>query len=64
MIAVANGDDGRGFDPSATTYGSGMQGMVDRLDAVGGTLEVSSEPGRGTVVRGEIRLGSDRGHDA
>jgi signal transduction histidine kinase len=58
------GDDGRGFDPSATTYGTGMQGMVDRLDAIGGTLEVSSEPGRGTVVRGEIRLGSDRGHDA
>ncbi|MGZ4109979.1 MAG: histidine kinase [Actinomycetota bacterium] len=49
-------DDGRGFDFAATTYGSGMQGMADRLDAIGGTLEVRSEPGHGTLVRGEIAL--------
>jgi signal transduction histidine kinase len=49
-------DDGRGFDPTATSYGTGMQGMVDRLDAIGGTLEVSSESGRGTVVLGRIQL--------
>jgi signal transduction histidine kinase len=49
-------DDGRGFDPSTTTYGTGMQGMVDRLDAIGGTLEVSSEPGQGTRVLGRIAL--------
>jgi signal transduction histidine kinase len=49
-------DDGRGFDPTATSYGTGMQGMVDRLDAIGGTLEVSSESGRGTMVLGRIAL--------
>jgi signal transduction histidine kinase len=49
-------DDGRGFDPGATGYGTGLQGMADRLDAIGGTLEVGSEPARGTVVRGRIRL--------
>jgi signal transduction histidine kinase len=49
-------DDGRGFDPIATSYGTGMQGMVDRLDAIGGTLEVSSESGRGTMVLGRIAL--------
>jgi signal transduction histidine kinase len=49
-------DDGRGFDPTATSYGTGMQGMVDRLDAIGGTLEVSSESGRGTMVLGRITL--------
>ncbi|MGZ6543977.1 MAG: GAF domain-containing sensor histidine kinase, partial [Actinomycetota bacterium] len=31
-------DDGRGFDADATTYGTGVQGMADRLDAIGGTL--------------------------
>jgi len=30
--------------------------MADRLDAIGGKLEVASEPARGTLVRGRIRL--------
>jgi signal transduction histidine kinase len=49
-------DDGRGFDPRETGYGTGLQGMADRLDAIGGELEVTSGPGRGTVVRGRITL--------
>jgi signal transduction histidine kinase len=47
-------DDGDGFDPSSTRRGSGLQGMADRLDAVGGTLEVGSNPGMGTTVTGRI----------
>jgi signal transduction histidine kinase len=47
-------DDGRGFDPSSTGYGTGLQGMVDRLEAVGGTVEVRSAPGAGTSVIGRI----------
>lgn len=49
-------DDGRGFDPNETGYGTGLQGMADRLDAVGGALEVASTPGRGTRVTGKIPL--------
>lgn len=49
-------DDGRGFDTSRTGYGTGVQGMADRLDAVGGSLEISSEPGRGTSVTGRVPL--------
>ena len=45
-------DDGSGFDPSSTGYGTGLQGMADRLDAIGGTLQVRSAPGEGTVVTG------------
>jgi signal transduction histidine kinase len=51
-------DDGRGFDTSRTGYGTGLQGMADRLDAVGGGLEISSEPGRGTSVIGRVPLDS------
>jgi signal transduction histidine kinase len=51
-------DDGRGFDPEQTSYGTGLRGMVDRLEAVGGRLEVSSSPGHGTVIRGRIALGT------
>ncbi|MGH2634763.1 MAG: sensor histidine kinase [Actinomycetota bacterium] len=46
-------DDGRGFDPSAVS-GSGLTNMRDRLDALGGALEVRSSPGRGTTISGRI----------
>jgi signal transduction histidine kinase/drug/metabolite transporter superfamily protein YnfA len=49
-------DDGVGFDPSTGGHGTGLQGMADRLDAIGGQLEVASAPGSGTTVRGRIRL--------
>ena len=47
-------DDGRGFDADTTTFGTGVQGMADRLDAIGGTLDIRSAPGEGTRVRGEV----------
>jgi signal transduction histidine kinase len=47
-------DDGVGFDPVDTGYGTGLQGMVDRLDALGGAVLVESRPGEGTAVRGRI----------
>ncbi len=47
-------DDGAGFDTATTAYGTGLQGMADRLDTVGGTLTVRSVPGDGTTVAGEI----------
>jgi signal transduction histidine kinase len=47
-------DDGRGFDTAATGYGTGVQGMVDRVAALGGELRVLSEPGSGTTVVGSL----------
>jgi signal transduction histidine kinase len=47
-------DDGAGFDWSHRVEGIGFVSMEDRIGAVGGTLEVSSEPGRGTIVRGVV----------
>jgi len=47
-------DDGAGFDPSSTGYGTGLQGMADRLEAVGGTLELRSTPGEGTTVAARL----------
>jgi signal transduction histidine kinase len=47
-------DDGRGFDPAVTRFGTGLQGMADRLDAIGGTLRIESRPGEGTTVTGRI----------
>jgi signal transduction histidine kinase len=47
-------DDGRGFDRSVTSYGTGLQGMADRLDAIGGSIDVVSAPGEGTTVIGRL----------
>jgi signal transduction histidine kinase len=47
-------DDGSGFDPARTPLGTGLQGMRDRLEALGGTFEIDSSPGVGTTVRGMI----------
>jgi signal transduction histidine kinase len=47
-------DDGDGFDTTTTGYGTGVQGMTDRLDALGGSLEVRSAPGEGTAVTGRV----------
>ena len=48
-------DDGVGFDPGATAYGSGLQGMADRLSAHGGVLDVRASPGTGTCIIGRLR---------
>jgi signal transduction histidine kinase len=47
-------DDGRGFDPSSNAPGTGLQGMADRVDAIGGTFDVASRPGQGTTVTGVL----------
>jgi signal transduction histidine kinase len=51
-------DDGPGFDPGATGYGTGLHGMTDRLDAIGGALTVESTPGRGTTITGRVPVTS------
>jgi len=47
-------DDGRGFDPSETGYGTGLQGIADRLGALDGRLEVESAPGAGATLSGSV----------
>jgi signal transduction histidine kinase len=52
-------DDGAGFDPAVTGYGTGLHGMADRLDAIGGDLTVQSAPGHGTVIRGLVPVAAE-----
>jgi signal transduction histidine kinase len=47
-------DDGVGFDVATTTKGSGLTNMIDRLDALGGAVQVVSEPGTGTRLSGSL----------
>ncbi len=47
-------DDGKGFDVAAVRKGAGLTNMGDRLDALGGSMEVESTPGHGTTLRGHL----------
>ena len=49
-------DDGVGG--ARERSGSGLRGLLDRVEAHGGTLRVESEPGQGTRVLGELPCGS------
>jgi signal transduction histidine kinase len=54
-IAVA--DDGvGGVDPE---HGSGLRGLADRVEALGGRLTVASAPGKGTTVRARVPIATD-----
>lgn len=51
-------DPGPGFDPARANGGSGLQNLRDRMDAVGGHLEIVSSPGSGTTISGTVPLAS------
>jgi signal transduction histidine kinase len=53
-------DNGVGFDPQ-TARGSGLTNMRDRLEALGGELDVQSSPGVGTTVTGRISVTPQEG---
>jgi signal transduction histidine kinase len=56
VLTFTVADDGAGFDPTAGPKGSGLQNITDRVEALGGTLAIESEPGRGTRVTGRIPI--------
>lgn len=55
-IAVRVTDDGPGFDPEAVHTGSGfgLFSLRERLRPFGGTVEIRSAPGKGTVVEQRV----------
>lgn len=61
-IACVIRDNGVGFDVDALGVGLrgslGLRGMQDRLEALGGTLKVTSSRGSGTEVRAHVPLES------
>jgi PAS domain S-box-containing protein len=49
-------DDGRGFDPASPRAGVGLATMRERVEALGGEIEVKSPPGEGTKVALRVPL--------
>jgi signal transduction histidine kinase len=56
-LVFAVSDDGDGFDTAHVGLGTGLQGMADRVAALGGSLTVRSEPGGGTTITGQLPVG-------
>jgi signal transduction histidine kinase len=53
-------DDGTGFETATARKGAGLTNMNDRVDALGGTVQVISHLGAGTTVSGELPLQENR----
>ncbi len=51
-------DDGRGFDVAQAQAGFGLRGMRERIELVGGTLRLTSAPGKGTEVTAVVPSGA------
>jgi signal transduction histidine kinase len=50
-ITIVIADNGKGFEPAQVgTKGNGLENMRCRLQAIGGRLEITSQPGQGTRV--------------
>lgn len=55
MVNVSVRDDGVGFDASAASQSAfGLLGMRFRVEAEGGTLQVHSQPGQGTLIQASL----------
>ena len=54
-------DDGRGG--ADASGGSGLTGLVDRVEAIGGTIHIDSRPGLGTAVHVELPVRLETARD-
>ena len=53
-IQISIADDGAGFDPTASTAGRGLTGMKERIELLGGQIEIDSSPGNGTRISAQV----------
>jgi len=61
LLLLSVYDDGiGGADPGR---GSGLVGLCDRVEALGGSLEINSKPGEGTSITASLPLRDDRSYE-
>lgn len=58
LVTLEISDDGKGFKPNKVNKGVGLRSMQERLEAIGGKLDIQSIPNKGTLVSASIPLGA------
>jgi signal transduction histidine kinase len=58
-VVVTVGDDGNGFDPASEEEGGGLRGMRERVEILGGSLEIRTGIDEGTVVCAAVPSGRE-----
>jgi signal transduction histidine kinase len=54
-LVVTVQDDGRGFQPGRG-HGLGLMGMQERAESLGGSIKITSQPGKGTLIEVALPL--------
>jgi signal transduction histidine kinase len=54
QLAFSVNDTGRGFDSRKISHGAGLTSVEDRIETIGGHVEITTAPGRGTTVAGVV----------
>ena len=58
LIVVIIKDDGVGFRPLTSMRGSlGLLGIRERVEALDGKFQISSQPNKGTAIQVQIPVG-------
>jgi signal transduction histidine kinase len=66
LVVLHIHDDGVGFEPTvyrSDRKGWGLAGMLERVEAVGGSLRIESCPGQGTSIEAVIPLMGTEGYE-
>ena len=58
-VHLSINDNGVGFDPQTASAGLGLISMTERVEHVGGSLQVRSQPGGGTTVEVTVPCGQE-----
>jgi two-component system sensor histidine kinase UhpB len=58
FIALSVKDDGVGFDPKQTEWGSGLAGIKERVESLGGHLSIETAAGEGVRLSALLPMGA------
>lgn len=62
VLSISVSDDGCGFRASERTTGNGLTNMKRRLESIGGSCVIESEPGKGTTIHLRLTIRKPLAH--